>query len=47
LDCYAACGMNRPINVINSDLEKCSGFEINKDVAVVGSCDKRFAARLL
>jgi hypothetical protein len=44
--CYAACSMNRPINVINSDLDKCFYFEINKDFAVVGSCDKRFAARL-
>jgi hypothetical protein len=47
LDCYAASGMTRPINVINSDLQECCDFEINKDAAVVGSCDERFAARLL
>jgi len=30
--------MNRPINVINSDLEKCFYFEISRDIAVNGYC---------
>ena len=30
LDCYAACSINRPINVINWDLEKCFTLKSTK-----------------